>query len=1184
VVPFLEAKPAAPPDVDLGSEYLLPTKGVRDAGPVEPPPRPKKDRPAEPAVVDAVVVAPPQAEVVDAVVVGTPRVREVVWSPDADVPIPPGGVAAERDEPFFLPRRKKKKGNLPVYLLIGMASAVVILVGGGFLVWLQRTTGAEARLAAQAEEQYKAGDYGVAAKSYAQLKADFPDSDSRAKYDFYADLSALQRDVRSVTTRDEPGPAITKLLAFIDANKDSPFARSDGGAGGDVVGAGRKVAEDAAGHAEDRVKAFRSDRTKSDELRRAGEAIARGRELLQKLDPLRSPSDEPFDGLRMRFDRVAADIDAENTRSRGIAEIRALIARPTDTSVEAARAKLAEYNLTGDQEAANLVADANARLGRLVRYAPNPAHPVKPPTDYAGALAFVAPVGPTEVPERGPAPDQKPGVFLAVGRGLVYALDEETGNLLWVARVGAGVGEPPAVAAVVTADGPGGVAVVVSNVAGKPAVAGHDLRTGTLRWYQPLPAPPAGPAVVVGSRAYAPLRDADGTLIEIDVTTGERIGVITLGQPIGPPPVVRPGTGLIYVVAEARRVYVLDAGGRDVEGNRTPPRCGQVLMTGHTPGSVRSAPLILGPSGDGAAERWLVMAQVATPTESRLRVYGLPPLSPPSADGLAPPGVAVGQAVSTTVPGWTWLTPATDGERLGLVTDAGEFHLFGVNQPGNRDPALFPIPQGWTPNRAESGPAPGMVIPSVDGAFWVLAGGDEVQLVRVGLDPTKGLMANVVPRTVPPGQPALGGVPTQAAAINVRGDTAYLVVRPANSTSLRAVAFDLARGEVRWQRQLGLDFGAATGSATGPALVSGDTGGVVHIPGDGPGLDPGSLRPADSNRLACVPLDGSTGRTLVASSTDGSASYVLTPTRRRGEDVLAVRKVVGARAEKDGRVRLASPLAGQPVVLGETVAFPAADGFVYRVVWAEPPAKDNENFDRATLVRGPQWRPIEARSPGGGCHLTPLGGDRLAITDGDRTAAVWTWPAGGVEQPTGVNFALPQPIATTPVYLPGGDGQGRLLLADATGGIWLFPAERGGEPVRRWRPDGARVPAGRPTSAISVQSSPVGTTVVAYVVDGRHLLMLNPDVDGWTWVVPSEDRAERVVVGSPQPAGGGTWLVTELGGRVVLYAPLVKQRTVIGEVALPGVVPSAAGVMSGPSRVVVPLSDGSAGLIEIPPK
>lgn len=1218
VVPVIDAqvvpppKPATPPVADGEMPAFVDAVPVDDEAPTPKPappppvPRQKKPRQPEPKVVDAVVVAKPQPKVVDAVVVPKPQpivveavvvadepaAKEVVWTPDADVPGGSTAPAVEEpsEEPLFIPRRrKKKKKKWPVYLLIGMAGVIVIALGYTVLIGLKRIGDAEYTLAQQAEKQYKDGEYGAAAKTYTQLVAEFPSSDSRPKYEFYSDLAILQRDVRSVTTRDEPGPAIAKMLSFLDVRKDSPWMKTDGGAGGDVVAAGRKVAEDTAGHAEDRIKDYRKDRSKSAELKRASDAVGRGRELLAKLDPMRASADEPFDGLRIRFDQIARDIDAENRRSQGMEEIRALIARPTDASVEAARAKLAEYGLGGDPEAARLVSDASGMLGRLVHYTPSPAAPVDAPKNTSGALAFTAPIGATVPPESGASGERKPGVFLAPANGVVYALDEDTGNFLWAARVGSGVSFPPTIAELPGAEA--GLAVLVSNVAGKPAVAGHDLRTGARRWYQPLPAVPAGSALVVGKRVYTPLHDLDGTLVELDATTGQRLGVLALGQAIGPPPVVRAGTGLIYVVADARRVYVLDAAARDVEGNSLPPRCAQVLLTGHLPGSVRTPPLILGPTGDAVAERWLVLSQVAAPTEMRLRPFALPPLSPPTSDGIAPPGIAVGAAVTVSVPGWSEILPTTDGERLALVTDAGELRLFGVNQPGNRDAALFPIPQQLPPHTWTGPPTPGAAIPADDGGFWLLANGQDAQLVRIDLNPEKGLLATVVPRSLAVGKVALAGVPLQPVAFSTRSNTAFLVVRSPDSNSIRAVAFDPSAGEVRWQRQLGIDGAAAAGSAESGAVLAGESGAIQHVPAEGAALPAGLLHRSDSAELLCEPLDGTAGRTTLVTSANGQSCTVLTSYRRKNEDWLAVRMIVGGKPERNGRVRIDSTPSGRVAFFGDAAIYPARDGFVYRVAWNAPAVKDEGGFERITVQRGPQWRTSESRNPNGVCFLTPLDADRLAVCDGDRTVAVWVWPAGGVEQPTGIRWVLPQPIALEPAYLAGRNEQpAALLIADSSGSVWQFAADRAGEPLQRWKPDGKVVPLGKPTAGFAVQPAASGDRWAAYVIDQRHVAFLKLDGGpAFTGVsVRGEDRAERAIVGVPQPAPGGRWLLTDLGGRVRLIDPLNPPRegqvALRSEVGLPGVVPVDAGTMAGPSRVVVPLSDGTAAVLMLPEK
>jgi hypothetical protein len=450
--------------------------------------------------------------------------------------------------------------------------------------------------------------------------------------------------------------------------------------------------------------------------------------------------------------------------------------------------------------------------------------------------------------------------------------------------------------------------------------------------------------------------------------------------------------------------------------------------------------------------------------------------------------------------------------------------------------------------------------------------------VRIALDPALGLTAREVPRPASPEKPTLVGIPTQPTALNARRDTAFFVVRSADSPACRAVAFDLMTGDVRWQRQLGVVAVAPPVGAGGGLVLSGDDGSAAVTAPAALNLEPGGTRLSDL--VVAPPLDGLAGRTMAAASADGSVVYTLTPVRHQGKPMLAVRKLVGGRAERDSRIPIESPPAGAPVVLGDTVVFPAANGFVYRVAWVVPGAKDENRFDRATLVPGPRWRPLDRTNPQAVCFLAPLGDDRLAVADGERTTTVWVWPSGGAEQPSGTTWTLPQPVATAPLLLPARETMpGRVLVADVTGGVWLFAADRGGAPMRRWRPDGTEVPVGKPTSGLAFQTGPSGGLSVAYVVDGRNVLFLDPDQENWRWAVRGEDGVERVIVGSPQPAGGGRWLVTDLGGRVTLFDPATRQRTVVGEVGLSGVVPVSAGVLAERSRVVIPLSDGTAALI-----
>ncbi|HVL14330.1 MAG TPA: PQQ-binding-like beta-propeller repeat protein, partial [Gemmata sp.] len=602
--------------------------------------RPRPAAPAKPAVVEA--------EIVEAAVVAPPKVKEVVWSEGKDVP-PPRGKGrkpsrAEEPEPepeddLPLPRRRKAKSRRP-WLLIGMSVAVLVLVAFGAVYVFRHQSQAEEAQATQAKEQYAAGDYSAAQKSFRQLAADHPKSTRLPEYEFYAALAGLQLDARTATGTD-PEPVLSRFRTFVQQNRESPFARPGAGAGGDIHDVGHRLGKEVVTHAEGRVAEFRKNRAeKADELAKAEKAVAAGRDLLPLLEPFRGDAAAP-DDVRQGLDGVEGQVRRERARTAALASAAERLRTPSDELIQALQTDLAADDFL-DDEARKLLEDAKAVLRAMVRYEAKDVPPVAAPPSASASVLFVTSVGATRRPPASAAADPAPPTtFLAVARGILYALDEGSGTPLWAVRVGADVVDPPAVARVDLAGGPTDVALVASHLGGSAALTAYELKTGKALWHQPLEvpdpadpgktvaAPAAGAAVVVGGRAYLALRDREGTVYEFEVASGVRKGRIRLSQPAGPGLTVRPGTGLIYAAADARRVYVIDAGAKDDGGAPVPPRCVQILVTQHPPGSLRTPPLLLGPDADAPGERLLVLAQA----DGRLRAFTLPADAPPAADG-----------------------------------------------------------------------------------------------------------------------------------------------------------------------------------------------------------------------------------------------------------------------------------------------------------------------------------------------------------------------------------------------------------------------------------------------------------------------------------------------------------------------------------------------------------------------
>ena len=1130
-VPVLEAEVAPPP---------APTRGAFGAARRAP-------KPAEQEVVEAVVVAPPP-------------VKEVVWSADADVPPPPrrGPVkaeAADDGDDLVVRRRKKSRGPL-VLAVLGVLTVLTAGIGGVFIFRYQAL--AESRAAAEAEQQYAGAEYAKAGRSYDDLATKYAGGRDAETYRFFADLAAVRLVVGSVTTKENPRPALDAFRAFVEARKGTHLAKPEQ-RGFDIFDAGKKLADDVVTFAQDRVKAFAADRTKPDELRQAEEMIAAGRDLGPLVEPFRPPAVTPLD-VAARLDGVQAAVGRERARLDAIARARAALADPTDRAIQDVTADLAAAGLAADAEAVGLLAQAEADFLRRVRYDPDPAAPLAALPAGTPSLLVVAPVGPVRPPAR-TALDDPPAVFLAVARGVLAALDEDTGDLLWAARVGPDATDPPAVARVESADGPTDLAVVVSNVAGQPAVTGTALRSGAVRWRQSLPAPAAGAAAVVGARAFVPVRDAAGSVLVFDLTSGARVGRLTLGQPVGPAATARAGVPELYVAAEARRVFVFDVQpGGD-------PRCVRVIPTGHPAGTLRTAPTLLGPAGDDPAPRWLVLSQADGPTAMRLRAFPLPANGPLAADA-APVSTPVSPAADLALPGWAWFPPVSDGERLAVVTDAGQFRLFGINQPGNNDTAIFPLPHPTLAPPPAGNPMRGLVVPAEEGAFWVLAGGT-MRKFRLTLLPDRGLAM------VSAGNPVPVGEPTQPAQLTPRRDVACFVVGSQHAAGCRAVAVRLADGEPRWQRQLGVMPAAAPLPVENGLLLVDEAGGATVVP-TGAALAPGVAKAADG---AVAPgVDAVTGPTLVAASADGRTVFTVTPARPADAAVWVVRRVVAGKVEHGGTVTAPAALAGSPVVLNGMLLLPAADGFVYRLTPGDGRAKPD------ALAPGPRWW-IDRKEATPTCYLTAAGDDAFLSSDGGRNLVRWVWPAGGAWTDGAARWDGRERVAAPPLVVPAAGGRAaRLLVADATGGVFLYALDRGDAPLRRWVPGRTpSLPGGKVSAGFGLHTDPAGRQTACYVVDGTRLVALDVDRDDPRWVVGLGDDAGAAAVGVPHPAADGRWLVTTLGGRVAWHDGETGAAGVTREVGLPGAVPATAGVPAGGGRVLVPLSDGTAAVVEFAP-
>ncbi|MCS7270712.1 MAG: PQQ-binding-like beta-propeller repeat protein, partial [Gemmataceae bacterium] len=579
--------------------------------------------------------------------------REVEWSagleaPEASVSPPDRSIQSETVtvyeqssanelESLLLPERRRR--SWAPLILIGLSISAILLLGFSAFYLLYYQDLAERQLAATAEENYKQGNYAAAAKDYEQLAQGYPNSPEAEKYRFFADLSRLQAAVRVVTNRQDYTAALTQWEEFVGTYRQSPWAKPNSGYGHDILEAGKKLCEDMIYVADEQLQKFRNDRTNQSALEgEVRKAIPKGRELVKTLETFRAADDPPLDKLRQEWERLEEELQREESRRQALAQARQHLQTVTDARIAQAESALAAAGWLQDPEAQALLNEARTRLRALIRYEPDPAAAQTPPVSMTRNIYCIAAMGTTARLAPSGAVEGTSAVFPIVARGILYALDEDSGQLLWAARVGTDITYTPTQARLALPEGVTEGLICPIHAGGQYGLAAYLLRSGELRWYQTLPAPAAAPPVVVGSRAYVAVRDELGTVYEFDVSDGTRRGRIRLGQPLAFL-IAAPEGRYLYAAAEARRVFTLDAGSRDEADALLPLQCVQVIHTGHEPGTLRSAPVILDVPALAAAgtERRLLLCQANGARSMKLRLFTLPPLPPGlPADGLPP--------------------------------------------------------------------------------------------------------------------------------------------------------------------------------------------------------------------------------------------------------------------------------------------------------------------------------------------------------------------------------------------------------------------------------------------------------------------------------------------------------------------------------------------------------------------
>jgi predicted Zn finger-like uncharacterized protein len=1107
-----------------------PSPPIKQAAPTKqpppktpPPPPPAKKKQDEPKDSGGPVVLPPGAWE------APPVRRGSAGSSSPDTP----------DQATLDARAKTRRARrLMLGIVVGL---LFILGGGGGIVWVI-LRGEEGRLAREANDQFAKEQFPQAATTFARLIDKYPESPQLDEYRFLHDLSEVRALAASVDSRS----AFDKVSAFLAARKGDPRLDPQGKGIGQTL---TKLMEESGKFAKENV----SDAN-------AQASFDRGKAVLAELDAIdrnwRSDED------RKKVDALDGEVgklrEEEAYRVAVVNRLKALAEKPSAESIRQALAILREeagrpQQLDQRPEIVALITKMYDDHVKSVTFTEQEAALGGRGEDFEPSLLTLPP---TRQPSPGPtlASDR---VIFALARGVLYALRQSDGEVVWAMRVGIDTYRLPL--RLPASGGQPETALVLS--ADTATLTAVNARTGDPLWKYRLSAPCLGRPVIVGRRAYVPTYD--GQVHEIELAEGQLLGRYNLGQRLSGGGVRMRGTRTVYFPADDTCVYALDVANR---------KCSGILYSEHAAGSLRGEPILI-PAGDPGAG-YLVLPQTSGLDAMLLRAFRLP------LEGARTEPVAMEEP---RLRGWSWFPPLRDPEKLVTVTDAGELGLFGIAQAPNQDSPLFPLVRqsampgivdlpGLDPSRGRA-----QVAHATESDLWVLARG---QLQRWRIEFTRSRGWQLIPYEGWPRSLALGSPLHEAQTDRSAADTddetqsdepvttLFLVTQAPNGQTCLATAVDIETGLPRWQRQLGLNC-AGDPLVVGGQVLAADRGGAWLR------YDPARHKEIDAQWQAGAiklfdPLDeGVADGTLhLLPGADGASAYeIVSPAA--GRSVTIRRYVSGSRDVKAKSFELRARLTGTPAVGEQGILLPLADGSTLRVPL---PLGESEAHD------GPDWL-FGRAGPEVRGHAAWLGGDEFLLTNGNRGAVrvkftfdkdlkKWGWSLGGAT-PATPTLSLPEgaKLAGAPAVLPAdGNTPLRVVLADESGRLHLFEGDTLRPSARPW------TFKGRPTGGPFVRGG-----AIAYILDRNHLIWLDPARGEplWEYVSPGEG-----IVGRPNLIDGSL-IVADVSGRFVALDPATGKVRGPGYALKGSVAPAAAPVAFGPGRAFAPLSDGTVLLLSL---
>jgi len=526
---------------------------------------------------------------------------------------------------------KKKEDWGSSLMLIGGGGLLLLVILGGVLLWAL-TRGGGDEMFRLANEDYKAGSYAQAIHKYGLYLESYPRHSGASVARVRIGLAKLRQATADKGNWPAALQAANEVLGAIAAEPDFKEAH------GELAGMLPAIAD---GLAADARK--KPDQALVDQAR---QAIA----LIDKYVPKSLRPDEKLADVEASLALTVRDIARGTELDKTVAGIlEAAKASKTQEAYRLCNTLLRQYPELADNlklnESLLAVSRAQQALVKAVQQ-PKPADTSDLPT---AALSTVTLTQSATAAKVARAEGQ---IALAAVDGAVYGLDPATGKVLWRRFVGfdanpQGVAFPPTPLATDS----GSDALLVD--AAHNELLRVEGATGRLRWRQIIGEPFDAYPVVADDRILVATRS--GKLIAIAAASGDSSGYTQLPQALRVAPAVDLRRSLVLQVAEHTNLFMLSL----ADG-----KCRQVVHLGHQPGSVTTAPVLLGD--------YLLVAVNDGAHDATLQVLTIQP------DRTGKTGPAPKPVQQIRLKGRVQTPLLVDGRRLLVTTDQGAVRVFEV--------------------------------------------------------------------------------------------------------------------------------------------------------------------------------------------------------------------------------------------------------------------------------------------------------------------------------------------------------------------------------------------------------------------------------------------------------------------------------------------------------------------------